>query len=280
MSDIGHEEGQPSSYSHGFWKGGQGPSGPTAAPKLNPEDLAWDPAWIPDRSGRSFYQIPERNLARHHGGWGDSEEKRLKTEEAPAQERTPVYVVNDKRDSEVAEKDAASTSRDFPHPTMSIPPPSVEFGFRVAVQLASVSIHTAVPDNAKEVELFRVSGGSWSGAFGSGIVVAGGCYVDEASNEKPGTSKVGGLLKLWTDDEKPVEFELRISGSLSGPTDVLNSLQNSPKKDMDSRQHSCRMSIHVTTGDERYAETLSAGLWIASGAWSKGEFVIDAYRVV
>lgn len=97
MSDINREDGRPSSYSHGFFKGAQGPSGPTATPKLKPEDLAWDPAWIPDRPGRGFYRIPERNLARHHGGWGDSEEKRVKTEEAPAQERTPEYVVNDER---------------------------------------------------------------------------------------------------------------------------------------------------------------------------------------
>lgn len=109
------------------------------------------------------------------------------------------------RDSEVHDNNTASTTGNFPHPTMSIPPPSVEFGFRVAVQLASVSIHTAVPDNAKEVELFRVSSGSWSGSFGSGFVVAGGYYIDEASNAKPGTSKVGGLLKLWTNDVKPAE---------------------------------------------------------------------------
>ncbi|KAL3298262.1 Outer membrane protein beta-barrel [Colletotrichum asianum] len=277
MSDINREDGRPSSYSHGFFKGAQGPSGPTTTPKLKPEDLAWDPAWIPDRPGRGFYRIPERNLARHHGGWGDSGEKRVKTEEAPAQERAPGFAEGN---SEVAENDAAKPSIDFPHPTMSIPPPSVEFGFRVAVQLANVSVHTAVPDNAKEVELFRVSSGSWSGSFGSGFVVAGGYYIDEASNGAPGVSKVGGLLKLWTNDVKPAEFELRISGSLSGPADVLKSLQNSPKKDVDSRQYSCRMSIHVTTGDERYAETLGAGLWVASGAWSKGEFIIDAYRVV
>ncbi|KAF4872122.1 Oxidoreductase BOA1 [Colletotrichum siamense] len=257
--------------------GAQGPSGPTATPKLKPEDLAWDPAWIPDRPGRGFYRIPDRNLARHHGGWGDSEEKRLKTEEAPAQERAPGFAEGN---SEVAENDAAKPSIAFPHPTMSIPPPSVEFGFRVAIQLANVSVHTAVPDNAKEVELFRVSSGSWSGSFGSGFVVAGGYYIDEASNGAPGVSKVGGLLKLWTNDVKPAEFELRISGSLSGPADVLKSLQNSPKKDVDSRKYSCRMSVHVTTGDERYAETLGAGLWVASGAWSKGEFIIDAYRVV
>ncbi|EQB47078.1 hypothetical protein CGLO_13821 [Colletotrichum gloeosporioides Cg-14] len=203
MSDISREEGRQSNYSHGVWKGSQGPSGPTATPKLKPEDLAWDPAWdpawIPDHPGRGFNRIPERNLARHHGGWGDSEEKRLKTEEAPSQERqerAPEFAVNHKGDSEVDKNDAAKPSIDFPHPTMSIPPPSVEFGFRVAVQLANVSVHTAVPDNAKEVELFRVSSGSWSGSFGSGFVVAGGYYIDEAPNGAPGSEFDDMLLPI------------------------------------------------------------------------------------
>lgn len=69
---------------------------------------------------------------------------------------------------------------------------------------------------------------------------------------------------------------MRTRGSLSGPSDVLDSLL-SPRqpKQIDPRRYGFRMFCTIKTADKRYAEIVNCGLWVASGVWKGEEMIIE-----
>lgn len=71
-------------------------------------------------------------------------------------------------------------------------------------------------------------------------------------------------------------LEMRTRGSLSGPSDILDTLL-SPRtpKDIDPRRYGFRMFATFKTSDKRYAEIVNCGLWVASGAWRGEHLVIE-----
>ena len=71
-------------------------------------------------------------------------------------------------------------------------------------------------------------------------------------------------------------LELRTRGSLSGPSDVLDTLLSPVQpKDIDPRKYGFRMFSTIKTTDERYAEIVNCALWIASGVWHDDELIIE-----
>ncbi|KAI8266106.1 hypothetical protein K4K56_004950 [Colletotrichum sp. SAR 10_98] len=152
----------------------------------------------------------------------------------------------------------------------------MEFGFRIAVRFDICAAEDAVGGDAKVVESAEATGGTWSGSFGSGVVVAGGFSIDKTSSPAQGVHKVKGSFKLRADDEdSPAEFEMCTEGSLSGPPNVLDAVKQSGESDANSRSYSYRTFISVKTTDERYLERFGAALWVGSGIWTRDELVIE-----
>lgn len=62
---------QAPGHAHGSFEG-SGPGLPTRSRPngLRAEDLEWDPTWVCERIVMGPESLPEKNLARQHGGWG------------------------------------------------------------------------------------------------------------------------------------------------------------------------------------------------------------------
>ncbi|KAG6008441.1 hypothetical protein E4U21_004463 [Claviceps maximensis] len=165
----------------------------------------------------------------------------------------------------------------FPRPAVSFPIPALEFDFRVAVVL---NPEPSRVENKIKKEITTVAAGQWSGSFGNGRVLAGGYDLGQARGFRP-IRVVEGAFVMQTTDQPPAILEMRTRGSLSGPCDILDSLLGPDQsKHIDPRQYGFRMFTTVKTSDERYAEIVNCGLWVASGMWSGEELIIDAYRVI
>ncbi|KAL0937254.1 uncharacterized protein CTRU02_206985 [Colletotrichum truncatum] len=192
MIDMGRDESTPFGHLHGSWKGsGQGLSSKPQVPRLRMEDTEWDPTWICERNTKVFENLPERNLARHHGGWGSL-----------AEEGALADAAQDSRSPSTDENgDEAASATHFPHPATSIPPPSIDFDFRVSIRFDDELVRAAAVGSSNPVELTRAIGGSWSGSFGSGVVVAGGYYLDKAVPNTGGTQRMNGAFRLQRGDD-------------------------------------------------------------------------------
>lgn len=69
---------------------------------------------------------------------------------------------------------------------------------------------------------------------------------------------------------------MRTRGALSGPCDILDILLCPWKtKNIDARKYSFRMFCTMKAADERYAELVNCGLWVASGIWKGDELIIE-----
>ncbi|KEY68010.1 hypothetical protein S7711_09789 [Stachybotrys chartarum IBT 7711] len=184
----------------------------------------------------------------------------------------------------------------FPNPTLNFPMPTLEFDLRIAVKLKPE------PSNVEgkcPKEITTISSGRWSGSFGTGHVVvrrsfgfykldlsqsercadmhdqAGGYDLGQARGFRP-IRIVEGAFVMQTMDDPPAALEMRTRGSLSGPSDILDTLLNPRKpKDIDPRQYGFRMFSTIKTADKRYADIVNCGLWVASGVWRDQELVIE-----
>ncbi|KAF4974972.1 hypothetical protein FZEAL_8183 [Fusarium zealandicum] len=162
----------------------------------------------------------------------------------------------------------------FPCPGLAFPMPALDFDFRIAVRLNHEPVHV---DSGSTKEITTVAAGVWSGSFGHGRVIAGGYDLGQARGFRP-MRLVEGAFVVQTSDEQPAVLEMRTRGSLSGPSDVLDTLL-SPRspKDIDPRRYGFRMFATFKTSDKRYAETVNCGLWVASGAWRGEHLVIEPW---
>ncbi|WYZ39534.1 hypothetical protein EsH8_III_001448 [Colletotrichum jinshuiense] len=245
-TEADHEEGGRFGHSHGFW----------GLPRSSPSSSDWDTAWT-CKQAPWLYGLPDRNLARHHGGWNVGRDEAKKTEKRRrSSSNSPV------------EAGEAAHLNHFPHPVMSLPPPTVEFDFRFAARLAclgSESVSEAVC-------------GSWSGSFGSGVVlVVCGRDPGRTDPKNRAAHRVDATFELQTSDEKPAVLEMETKGHLSGPADVLDRVILGSDGDarVDPRRYCFRVFISLATTDERYAGAVASALWVGSGMWDRGELVIE-----
>ena len=123
----------------------------TQPPASRPDD--WDTGWI--MSDDDFEKLPDSALARQHDGWDE-----LEPAGRPHRGETPIQTL---RDGDF-----------FPHPSLSLPAPRLEFDFRMAVALNSEVARVQVP-GAGVKDLTTAAGGRWSASFGGGLVTVRTC---------------------------------------------------------------------------------------------------------
>ncbi|KZL83625.1 hypothetical protein CI238_05979 [Colletotrichum incanum] len=224
MTETEDQQLAPIGHTYGFWR----------LPGSLPGNSDWDAPWICESQVR-FARLPERNLARQHGGWGHG-----------------IEEINDEHEPKSPRVNAEETgfTNHFPHPAMSLPTPILEFDFRVAVRFTPEIIMVR---NEKTIELAREVCGSWSGSLGSGSVVSGGHDLDRTKLDTRTTHKIITAFKLQTSEEDPASLEMGTRGFLGGPPDVLH--QTAYRLDggarIDPRKYHYRMFINLTTTDER-----------------------------
>ncbi|KAK1656440.1 hypothetical protein BDP81DRAFT_487977, partial [Colletotrichum phormii] len=174
--------------------------------------------------------------------------------------------------------DASSTH--FPYPTISIPPPLAEFDFRVAVRFDAQETKTTA-EGVEEAELAEGVRGSWSGSLGSGAVIAGGHDLDMTTLKDKSLHEIVTAFKLRTSDGEPAVLEMDTRGLLCGPTDVLDGIAHRSESEarIDPRRYSYRVTVNLSTTDERYVEKVRGVLWVGSGIWDRDELVIE-YEVL
>ncbi|TDZ20050.1 hypothetical protein Cob_v006862 [Colletotrichum orbiculare MAFF 240422] len=264
MADITHSPAV-AGHRHGVWKGSRGLANAARTPRVRAEDSRWDPAWICEQSSKHFERLPARNLARQHSGWkvDDLEDE-----------------VDDSRHADTHVENATPATH-FPYPTMSLPPPCMEFDFRMAVRSDGRTTPTTLPGGSRPVELSRVIGGSWSGSFGQGQVIAGGYYLERVTAEDEKIYRVNGLFKLRTSaDQNAAEFEVRTRGFLNNPDSNSDDVESSEGgESLNRKKYNYRMFLDVGSTDEQLGQTFGSALWVGTGIWKQNELVIDAYRV-
>ncbi|ROT41020.1 hypothetical protein SODALDRAFT_109843 [Sodiomyces alkalinus F11] len=88
----------------------------------------------------------------------------------------------------------------------TLPPPWLDFSFRVATHFETEATTVDVPDMGA-TELWTVSRGTWSGSLGIGTVVAGGYAQGHERTrsrlQRRETCRVDTMLKFRTEDEPP-----------------------------------------------------------------------------
>ncbi|PMD27587.1 hypothetical protein NA56DRAFT_139772 [Hyaloscypha hepaticicola] len=122
------------------------------------------------------------------------------------------------------------------------------------------------------------TGGSWSGSWGSGIVLPGG--QDSQLIIADGSAKLETNYLLQTFDSPPAHIVIKTHGWRTGPPEVLAQLADPELADkVDPNSYKFRLFIDMETGDERYRDRINCGMWVGSGMRRGAEVIYDAYRL-
>lgn len=138
------------------------------------------------------------------------------------------------------------------------------------------------------------TGGTWSGSWGSGIVLV--CpdwtslfaYIahihtqpggqDSQLITHDGSARLETNYILQTYDSPPAHIVIKTNGWRTGPPEVLAQLADPELADnVDPHSYKMRLFIDMETGDERYRDKINCGMWIGSGM-RKGAEVIYEYE--
>ncbi|CAL3964409.1 unnamed protein product [Diplocarpon coronariae] len=175
-----------------------------------------------------------------------------------------------------------ATSRAFdqsslcPHPGLFLPQPSLHLDFRMAVTLNPRIPLGPTPFGYRNWISF--TGGTWSGGWGSGIVLPGG--QDSQLIIGDGSAHLDTNYILQTSDNSPAHIVIKTNGWRTGSPEVLAKLADPEQADsLDPSSYKFRLFIEMETGDERYRNTVNCGMWIGSGMRKGAEVIYDAYRV-
>ncbi|RFU30622.1 hypothetical protein B7463_g5724, partial [Scytalidium lignicola] len=164
----------------------------------------------------------------------------------------------------------------YPHPTLSLPHPSLNLDFRMAIKLEPrISVG---PTPLGQRNWIAFTGGTWSGTWGAGTVLSGGqdCQLVTPDN----STRVEANYLLKTSDNPPAHIVIKTHGWRIGPPEVLAQLSNPEVADkVDPNSYKFRLFIEMETGDDRYRDIVNYGMWVGSGMRKAEEVVYDAYRV-
>lgn len=149
--------------------------------------------------------------------------------------------------------------------TLDLPIPKLDLDFRMSVSLnPKISLGEHGPWGPRNWISF--SGGNWSASWGSGFVEPGGQDSQVVNPDSLSTFVETNYL-LKTNDEVPAYIAVKTTGWRTGPKSVLERLFDPELADgVDASEYSFRLHVRLETGDERYAERLNTGMWVASGA--------------
>ncbi|XMA09019.1 hypothetical protein WAI453_001810 [Rhynchosporium graminicola] len=171
---------------------------------------------------------------------------------------------------------AADQVSHHPYPDLSLPHPSLQLDFRMAVKLSPRISLGPTPFGHRNWISF--TGGTWSGSWGSGIALPGG--QDSQLIIGDGSAHLQTNYILQTYDEPPAHIVVKTHGWRTGPPEVLAQLANPDTADaVDPNSYKFRLFIDMETGDERYRDKVNCGMWVGSGMRKGAEVIYDAYRV-
>lgn len=164
----------------------------------------------------------------------------------------------------------------YPHPTLSLPHPSLSLDFRMSVALnPKISVG---PTPFGHRNWISFAGGTWSGSWGTGIVLPGG--QDSQLIIPDGSARLETNYLLQTYDEPPAHISVKTHGWRTGPPEILAQLADPKLADqIDPNSYKFRLFIEMETGDERYREKVNCGMWVGSGMRKGAEVIYDAYRL-
>ncbi|CAG8954308.1 hypothetical protein HYFRA_00005929 [Hymenoscyphus fraxineus] len=165
----------------------------------------------------------------------------------------------------------------YPHPDLTLPRPSLELDFRMAVGLnPRISVG---PTPFGQRNWISFTGGSWSGSWGSGIVLPGG--QDSQLIIASGAARLDTNYLLQTYDNPPAYIAIKTQGWRTGSPEVLEALADPKRADsVDPNTYKFRLYVDMETGDERYADKVNSGMWVGAGMRKGTEVIYDAYRVL
>ncbi|KAE8442341.1 hypothetical protein EG329_003474 [Mollisiaceae sp. DMI_Dod_QoI] len=165
---------------------------------------------------------------------------------------------------------ASDHSSSYPHPSQSLPHPSLYLDFRMSVTLnPKISVG---PTPLGHRNWISFTGGTWSGSWGSGIVLPGG--QDNQIITADGSVRLETNYILQTYDHPPAHIIIRTNGWRTGPSEILAQLDDPELADkVDPHSYKMRIFIDMETGDERYRDKVNCGMWVGSGM-RKGTEVI------
>ncbi|KAH8654442.1 hypothetical protein BGZ60DRAFT_418524 [Tricladium varicosporioides] len=164
----------------------------------------------------------------------------------------------------------------YPHPDLSLPHPSLSLDFRMSVKLNPRISVGSTPFGHRNWISFK--GGSWSGSWGSGIVLPGG--QDSQIIIPDGSARLETNYLLETYDNPPAYIVIKTHGWRTGPPHILSQLADPATADnVDPNSYKFRLFIEMETGDERYKDKVNCGMWVGSGMRKGAEVIYDAYRL-
>ncbi|RDW79915.1 hypothetical protein BP6252_04553 [Coleophoma cylindrospora] len=219
--------------------------------------------------------------ARSHLGWREDATRALAAEKKSfltpsSQQPDPSGDVMLDEAVTPRASDGLSSATALPHPTLSLPAPGLTLDFRMSVTLNPRVSLGSVPFGHRNWISF--TGGSWSGSWGSGIVMPGG--QDSQIIIPDGSAYLDTNYLLQTHDDPPAHIVIKTHGWRTGPPDVLAQLADPKLADsVDPKAYKFRIFISMETGDERYKDRLNCGMWVGSGMRKGAEVIYDAYRV-
>ncbi|KAH8803133.1 hypothetical protein F5884DRAFT_888264 [Xylogone sp. PMI_703] len=160
----------------------------------------------------------------------------------------------------------------YPHPTLSLPHPSLNLDFRMAVKLEPrISVG---PTPLGQRNWIAFTGGTWSGTWGAGTVLPGGQDCQLVTPD--GSARVETSYLLKTNDNPPAHIVIKTHGWRTGPPQVLAELSNPEMADkVDPNSYKFRLFIEMETGDERYRDIVNYGMWVGSGMRRAEEVVYE-----
>ncbi|CZR68371.1 uncharacterized protein PAC_18270 [Phialocephala subalpina] len=231
---------------------------------LSSEDPRMSVGWKANESGTQ--EEPET------GGWMSSTEQQPFMGNWTGEVSMHRYMVVD---SEATPK-ASDQASNYPHPSLSLPHPSLNLDFRMSVTLNPKISVGATPFGHRNWISF--TGGTWSGSWGSGIVLPGG--QDSQIITPDGSARLETNYILQTYDQPPAHIVIKTHGWRTGPPDVLAQLADPEKADnVDPHSYKMRLFIEMETGDERYRDKVNCGMWVGGGMRKGAEVIYDAYRI-
>ncbi len=179
----------------------------------------------------------------------------------------------------------------YPHPDLSLPHPALSLDFRMSVLLNPKIPVGETPFGQRNWISF--TGGSWSGSWGSGIVLV--CFpiywlfqITTYASHQPGGQDSQLIVEdgsayldtnyiLQTFDSPPAHIVIKTNGWRTGPPEILAQLADPEKaENVDPNSYTFRLFIHMETGDERYKKQVNCGMWVGAGM-GKGAEVIYEY---
>jgi hypothetical protein len=185
--------------------------------------------------------------------------------------------------------DPSMSTSSYPHPNLSLPHPSLNLDFRMAVSLnPRISVG---PTPFGHRNWISFTGGSWSGSWGSGIVLV--CSLpaffmiaflihfqpggqDSQLIIPDGSARLETNYLLQTHDNPPAHISIKTHGWRTGPPEILAQLADPKLADLvDPNSYKFRLFIEMETGDERYRDRVNCGMWVGSGMRKGAEVIYE-----